>query len=281
MISSINPERLEVIEKIQKFEMSGYFDTDIENDPPTKPLEAKDIDYLRKKPINKLKSFFVNKKADKEIERMIKNKQIIIKDVVGTENLENLQGSAFVTSNHFHPFENMAIYHVFKKYSPVKRKFWRVIREGNFTNPPKGFDLFFKHCNTLPLSRSHTTMKKFLEALETISRKNSFILIYPEQYMWWNYKKPRPFKDGVFRFASKLNKPIIPCFITLSDSSILDSDGLPVQEYTVHISKPLYPDPNKTLQENISYLKNANFNIWKDIYETTYGIKLEYLSEAK
>ena len=166
----------------------GNFDTDVENDPPSRQLKPEEIDYLRKKWRNKIARFFVSRAAEKAMNGLIASKQLIIKDVVGVENLKGIEGSAFITSNHFHPFENIALYKAFQKYSPNKKTFYRVIREGNYTAPPKGFDKFFKYCNTLPLSSNMQTMRKFIKALDVITKKNNYILIYPEQYMWWNYK---------------------------------------------------------------------------------------------
>ena len=98
--------------------------------------------------------------------------------------------------------------------------------------------------------------------------------------MWWNYKKPRPFKDGAFKFAYKYNRPIIPCFITMEDSKEhIDGDGMPVQEYTVHIMKPIYPDSNLSGKQAIESMKNKNFEMCKEVYESTYGIKLQYTTE--
>lgn len=272
----ISQERQEILDRIQKYEKEGFFDTDVENDPPSKILLPNEIDYLRKKWRNKIARFFVSRAADKGIDSLIAANQIIIKDVKGIENLKGINGSAFITSNHFHPFENMALYKVFKQYAE-KHTFYRVIREGNYTAPPKGFDKFFKHCNTLPLSSNPGTMKKFIEAIDVLVKKNSYILIYPEQYMWWNYKKPRPFKDGAFRFACKHNRPIIPCFITMEDSKVhVDGDGMPVQEYTVHIMKPIYKDENLSFKDAIQKMKQTNFEMCKDIYEKTYGKLLEY-----
>ena len=277
----ISQERLDILEKIKKLEKEGNFETDVENDPPSKPLLPNEIDYLRKKWRNKIARFFVSRGAEKAMNGLIEAKQIIIKDVIGAENLQGIKGSAFITSNHFHPFENIAIYKTFQKYSPKKKTFYRIIREGNYTAPPKGFDLFFRHCNTLPLSSNLHTMKKFLDALEVLTKKNNYILIYPEQYMWWNYKKPRPFKDGAFKFAYKYKRPIIPCFITMEDSKeYLDGDGLPVQEYTVHIMKPIYADEKLPAKQAIEQMKNLNFEMCKQVYESTYGIKLEYTTEA-
>ena len=272
----VSQERQEILNRIEQNEIDGKFDVDVENDPPSKPLLPDEIDYLRKKLKNKIARFFVSRAADKGINGLIANKQIIIKDVVGKENLQGIEGSAFITSNHFHPFENMAIYKVFKDYAP-KKTFYRVIREGNYTAPPKGFDKFFKHCNTLPLSSNPATMKKFMQAINVLSKKNSYILIYPEQSMWWNYKKPRPYKDGAFRFAVNNDRPIIPCFITMEDSKEhIDADGLPIQEYTIHIMKPIYPNKELPYKEAIQQMKTQNFEMCKEVYERVYGIPLEY-----
>ena len=273
----ISKEREEILKRIEQYELEGNFDTDVENDPPAKVLLPDEIDYLRKKLKNKIARFFVSKYAEKAMDGLIANNQLIIKEVKGVENLEGIKGSAFITSNHFHPFENIAIYKAFQKYAPKKKGFYRVIREGNYTAPPKGFDQFFRHCNTLPLSSSPNTMKKFFEALEVITKKNNYILIYPEQYMWWNYRKPRPFKDGAFKFACKYNVPVVPCFITMEDSKEhIDGDGLPVQEYTIHIMKPIYKDDSLSMKEAIQKIKNQNFEMCKNVYEKVYGKELKY-----
>ena len=85
MGNTINPERLEILNRIKAYESRGFFDTDVENDPPSKVLEANKIDYLRRNPFNKIKSIFVNRKADKAIDNLISTGQIIIDKVVGVE----------------------------------------------------------------------------------------------------------------------------------------------------------------------------------------------------
>ena len=94
--------------------------------------------------------------------------------------------------------------------------------------------------------------------------------------MWWNYKKPRPLKDGAFRLAAKNNSPIIPFFLTMRDSDRIGGDGFPIQAYTVHILPPIFPDPEKSIRENTEILQNKNFELWKEVYESTYGIPLSY-----
>ena len=126
-------------------------------------------------------------------------------------------------------------------------------------------------------------MIEFMKAVDTILQRGDFILIYPEQSMWWNYRKPKPLKIGAYKLAAKNNVPIIPIFITMEDSKIKGEDGYPIQEYTVNIEKPIYPDENLSIKENTEKMKEENFQVWKKIYEDFYKIPLEYttIKEAK
>ena len=90
-------------------------------------------------------------------------------------------------------------------------------------------------------------MVEFMKAVDVLLQKGDFILIYPEQSMWWNYRKPKPLKPGAFKIASRNNVPVIPIFITMQDSENLDDEGFPIQEYIVNIEEPIYPDMNLSL----------------------------------
>lgn len=273
-------DRLEILERIKQCEINEEWDKDIENDPPALELLPKDIDYLNKKLSNKIKSWFANLMATKFFENLIKNKQFIIKDIKGIENFLSVKGGAIITSNHFSPLENYAVWRSIKPYMKGKN-LYRVIKEGNYTNPPPPFKLFMQHCNTLPLSRNRETMKLFLKSIDTLLSRGEKILVYPEQSMWWNYKKPRPFKPGAFSFAVSSSVPVVPMFITMTDSDNLEPNGFYTQEYTVHILKPIYPQKNLSKQENIEYMKNENYNAWVKVYEEFYGKKLEFLTEKQ
>ena len=154
-----------------------------------------------------------------------------------------------------------------------------VIREGNYTNPPKPFGLIMRHCNTLPLSSQPATMKKFLRAVKVLLERGETVLIYPEQGMWWNYRKPKPMQDGAFTLAVRNKTPIVPIFITMEDSDVLDGDGFFVQEYTVHICPPLYINKELPPRQQVPDLMERNFALWKEIYEREYCMPLTYLTE--
>ena len=271
--------RLLVLERIDEYERKRWFNKDVEDDPPTIPLTPDKVDYLNEKFINRILTRIVNVKAKKFIADLIKNKQMIIKGIEGIENFAKLENQgAILTCNHFNAFDNFAVHHAVLPYLKKEhRELYKVIREGNFTNFPGLYGLFFRHCNTLPLSRNFSTMKKFVSSLDVLLKRGEKVLIYAEQGMWWNYRKPRPLTKGAFKFAYDSMVPVVPIFITMEDSDIIGGDGFPIQEYTLHFFPAIYPDPSKSEKENIEFMKNKNFDLWKECYEKTYKIPLEYL----
>ena len=270
-------ERLEVLKRIKELEENGIFDVDVEDDPPTVPLTPEDVDYLRTSRKSRIKSRMAYRMAQWFVEDLLKDNKLIIKKINGIENLKNMKTGAIVTCNHFNPYDSFTIEKVFRLAGQNKnRKLFKVIREGNYTNFPGMYGFFFRNCNTLPLSSNKRTMIEFIKAVDVILKRGDFILIYPEQSMWWNYRKPKPLKNGAFNFAARNNVPVIPIFITMEDSDIIGEDGFPVQEYTVNIEKPIYPDENLTEKENTETMKEKNYEVWKNIYEDFYKMPLEY-----
>ena len=267
--------RLKIYEKIKQYEKEERWDEDVEDDPPTIPLLPNKVDYLNKKLLNKICTKIGNTLAVKYFEGLIKKRQFIIKNIVGIENYRAVKGGAILTCNHFNPFDNYAVNRAIRD-DLGKRRLYKVIREGNFTNFPGFVGFLFRHCNTLPLSSNTDTMKKFLSAMHILLVRGEKILIYPEQAMWWNYRKPRPLKDGAFNFAVSNNVPVIPVFITMEDSDVLDAEGFYVQEYTIHFLPAIYPDKNLNKKQNIQMMKEKNYNGWKEVYEKFYNIPLDY-----
>lgn len=270
-------ERLEILKKIDELEKEGKFDVDPEIDPPTVPLKPGEVDFLRKKFSSKVKAKFADKVSFSYFNNLIKKGVIVIDGYEGLDNLKNLNTGAIVTANHFNPFDSIPIHKVFKKYQR-KRQLYKIIREGNY-NFPGLFGFFMKHCYTLPLSDNFKVMKECMHAVDTLLQNGKFVLVYAEQSLWWNYRKPKPLKEGAFRFAAKNNVPVLPTFTTMRDTDKLDQNGFPIQAYTLHILEPIYPDASLSLKENIQMLKEKNEQAWKELYEKVYGIPLTYLTK--
>lgn len=271
--------RLEVLARIEENEKNGLFSKTVENDPPTIPLTPDKVDYLNKKLSNRISTFFVNKVAVRFIKKLVKKGQLRIKAINGLENYEAVKDSGLIiTCNHFNPFDNFAIHYALFNYmyGHHKKVLYKVIREGNYTNFPGLYGFFFRHCNTLPLSANFSTMRHFMDAVKKLLARGETILIYPEQEMWWNYRKPRPPEAGAYRFAASSNVPILPVLITMQDTDVIAADGFPVQEYTINFLEPIFPDSSLGVKQNMEYMRKKNYELWKNKYEEVYGIPLTY-----
>lgn len=276
-INELSNERIRILSEIENLEKEGLFDKDAEKDPPTITLESENVDYLNEKITSKVKNIFANKTGEYFLKNIIRTQKLLIKDIRGIENLNKIKEGAIITCNHFNPFDAFAVEAAFRKSDLVKdKKLYKVIREGNYTNFPGLYGFFFRNCDTLPLSSSTETMKEFIKATETILQRGDIILIYPEQSLWWNYKKPKPLKPGAFKIATKNDVPIIPIFITMQDSQVVGEDGFRVQEYIINIEEPIYPNQNLSYKEAAEEIKNKNYEVWKKVYEDFYKISLEY-----
>jgi len=269
--------KLELLRRISELERQQMWHLDVEDDPETYPLMPDKVDYLNEKLINKIKNKIANFAATRFFDKLIKDRRLIIKEVKGIENFTAVKGGKIVTCNHFSVGDNYAVWMALRDYMDGKM-LYKVIREGNYTNPPKPFGLFMRHCNTLPLSSQTATMKKFLKAVKTLLGRGETILIYPEQGMWWNYRKPRPMQDGAFTMAAMNKAPIVPIFITMEDSDTVDEDGFFVQEYTVNILPAIYPDTESGSSAK-DQMKKENYEAWVKVYEDFYQKPLVYCEE--
>lgn len=275
------PDRLEVLRVIERLEREGRFDVDAEEDPPTIPLLPDMVDYLKVKPDSIIKRKTAYMVANKFVDGLIKDEKLVIKRIYGMDRLNNMSTGAVLTCNHFNPFDCFTVERIFQQSRHYRKKrLFKVIREGNYTNFPGLYGYLFRNCDTLPLSSNKKTMYNFLKAVDTILQRGDFILIYPEQSLWWNYRKPKPLKNGAFKFAAKNHVPVIPIFICMEDSDRIGRDGFPIQEYTVFINEPIFPRSGLSEREQESDMRDRNYELWKKIYEDFYGIPLMYTTEG-
>ncbi len=279
-LSIVSEDRKEVLKRIGEYERKGWFDKDVENDPPAPELRPEDVDYLGKKLSSKIKTAIANKMGRKFFEKMIKDGAVVIDGMEGEENLAVLKKTgAVISCNHFGIPDNYILYHCIQK-SLKKKRLYKVIREGNYTGFPGLFGFLFRNCNTLPLSSNRRTMVNFMSAADTLLKRGEAVLIYPEQGMWWNYRKPRPFKIGAFKIAVRAGVPVLPAFVTMKDDETkLDEHNYPLQHYTLHIMPPVYADASLNEKQAAEKMRQDTFALYKAKYEEVYGVPLVYSEE--
>ena len=218
--------------------------------------------------------------AKRHFDGCIERGELVIREVRGMENyLAVADRGVIITANHFNAYDNYAIFKVIEEQLG-RRRLYKIIREGNYASFPGLYGFFFRHCNTLPLASDLKVFRELRDAIPVLLGRGEKILVYPEQGMWWNYRKPRPLKPGAFHFAASAGAPVLPFFLTMEDTDVLGTDGFPIQAYTVHILPAIEPDPSLTARQNAERMCEYNYAVWKQTYEDFYGIPLTYTTEA-
>ena len=193
--------------------------------------------------------------------------------IEGLENLSNIQGGAIVTSNHFNPLDNMAIRKVIKKQ--YKKNIYIVSQETNLAMP--GFlGYLMNSLHIIPLCKSpHFIDRVFRPELQKVLAKHNYVLIYPEEEMWFNYRKPRPCKRGAYQFAAEANVPILSCFVEIVDLEEDDNEEFRQVKYIVHVLKPIFPNPQLSARENGKAMAALDYQQKVEAYEKAYHKRLD------
>ena len=196
------------------------------------------------------------------------NRELLRTEFHGTEHFRGIP-SAILTCNHVNKFDCLALKEAAKGH--------RVYVVGAKFNNMKGFlGEMMRAGGMLPLSDNIEAMKNLNRAVGHYLSKGNYVAVYPEQAMWWNYEKPRPFKDGAFTFAVKYRVPVIPCFITFRHTGIFDANGVETKYLTLHVMEPLYPDLSKPRHQAVEELRDRNYAACCAKYEEVYGRPVVY-----
>ena len=223
--------------------------------------------------LRKNKSFKLKHLAMQKIEwAQLKSYDKLIK-IEGAENLP-LNGRFIITSNHFNPLDNLCIKKVIRKM--YRDEPYIVVQATNLAAEGVIGDLF-NYLNHIPICKSASYIRgEFMEKMAQILNSGHPVLIYPEEEMWFNYRKPRPNKRGAFYFAAELDVPVVPCFVEILDTDKPDNDEFFVSKYVIHILPAIYPDETKTTRQNSMEMCERDFELKKAAYEKAYGKKLDY-----
>ena len=268
--------RLKVIDNIKESVKKNEMNNKVELGDPVITDEQREkiivpFDILRKKKKNKIKQTLARRFTN--VATGILNKDT---EIVGLENLEELKNQGFiVTCNHFHFFDS----------TPIRKFILKIKREKNFyilieeTNVLMNglFGFLLNNCSTIPYSNNmEYLLNNFYPSLKKLFDNKGIILVYPEQELWYNYKKPRPEKIGAFHFAAKYNVPILPCFIEMQELDEHGKDGFKKVKYIVHILKPIYPNNDLSSKERKNEMMKEDYKAKVEMYEKAYNKKLDY-----
>lgn len=272
----IGGSKKEVINNIKKNIENNELNKKVEiGDPNLSEEEIQkyiDAFYKNKK---KLSYYFKNKIANKTVKKISKELYPDIK-INGLEklNLADLSNGAIITSNHFNPLDSYNIRKIVEE--KLHKKLYIVVQDTNLAMP--GFlGFLFNNIEVIPLSKSpNYIIKKFVPELKKILSKGDFVLIYPEEEMWFNYRIPRPCKRGAYQFAHELDVPVISCFVKIIDTDKADNDEFNKVKYVVNINKVIYPEVNESIRSDSKKMAEVDYEARKKAYEDAYNKKLNY-----
>ncbi len=272
----IGGSKKEVINNIKKNIENNELNKKVEiGDPNLSEDEIQKYinDFYRNK--KKLSYFFKNKIANKTVKKISKELYPDIK-INGLEKLDlaDLYNGAIITSNHFNPLDSYNIRKIVEE--KLHKKLYIVVQDTNLAMP--GFlGFLFNNIEVIPLSKSpNYIIKKFVPELKKILSKGDFILIYPEEEMWFNYRLPRPCKRGAYQFAHELDVPVISCFVKMIDTDKTDNDEFNKVKYEVSINKVIYPEAGESVKSDSRKMAEVDYEARKKAYEDAYNKKLNY-----
>lgn len=272
----IGDNRTAVIENIRRSAENGDFWAKVElGDPVLTADEEREITerylidrYGRSYKLKRGLARLITRIATRRINRDT--------EIVGEVDFDALRGGVIVTSNHFSPLENTAVRYFMLEHGIKKMSV--VSQVSNFAmSGAIGF--LMNYSDTIPISGNPRYMARDLpEVLAEKLLEGEAVLIYPEQEMWFNYRKPRPPKEGAYHFAAKLGYPIASLFVEMVDTrerEKQDKNFLKVR-YRVHFLGFIYPDPALTVRENRVRMCREDYELKREAYERIYGRALKY-----
>lgn len=255
----------------QEFEKLSMLNEDVDDVSPDSYFPVDENFEFFKKGFKNFVKHIVYISVLKKYTKLI-NKNLTNLKVVGKENLKGVK-NAIITCNHISKVDSFAV------RAAVGYDIMYVANDTNNWKGPIG-DIG-RQTGYLPLSKNldRNLMRKFNQAMEYyLEKKKRKVLIYPEQAMWREEPRPRPLKDGAFHYAVKHKVPVLPLFITFEqkEKMIDEQNRQEFSDYTIHILPPIYPKAELNNKENVEYMKNENYRLWTETYETTYNKKLEF-----
>ncbi len=259
--------RKKVLERIAECEKKGEFDKHVDPiDYDNYYKVDENFHYIKVGFREKFKNWFLYNFVVKPFTKKINEKDYQT-TVIGRENIANLD-RAIVTCNHVFKFDCLVAQYGFKGRN-------LFITAAEFNNQKGKFGDYMRAGLMMPMG-NFGALRNFNIAIKKRLEDNNFILFYPEQAMWYNYRKVRPYKIGAFYYAVKHNVPIVPTFITFTDRAEVDKEGLPLQRITYNILPPIYPKQGLSSKENEQYLLEETHKACVKKYEEFYKIPLTF-----
>lgn len=271
----IGKNKQQVIDNIRKEAEAGNLNNKVEVDDPELSREQETELLEKYRTVRKSVNYSLRNIAARAIVDTASRAMNRDTEYIGLEKLRGIKSGAIVTSNHFNPLDNTAVRETVKKAG--KKRLYIVSLLSNLAMPG-WIGFLMRYTDIIPICKTNREYmtKDFSGYLHYYLNKNQWILIYPEQEMWFNYRKPRPPKRGAFYYASRENVPVIPLFVEIRDLEAMDNGEFHKTRYVVHVLDPIYPKADLGVRDNSIWMMKQDYEQKKQAYEEAYGKALTY-----
>ena len=177
--------------------------------------------------------------------------------VHGRKNLKKhkalLKDGAITVCNHVFMWDYLCVLKAIRprlQYHPG----WATNFEG-----PNAF--FIRLVGGIPIpTKNLRAMVKFQKAIDEVLDNKKWLHFLPAGSMWFYYPDIRPFKKGVFKFAIKHNKPVIPLPISFRPRKGLWKLLGKNPCVDIHIGEPILPDMTLSKEEAIDKIHKEAYH---------------------
>lgn len=267
----------QVVANIERDAAAGQFNAKVEVADPTltKPQQQ---DLLRQYLARRdTLTYRVNNHVSRRVANLATRYFNRHTEIHGLANLQGVTGGAIVTSNHFNPLDNTVVRKTMR--AAGRKRLFIVSRD---TNLEMGglIGYLMTYYDTIPISDDKEYAGRvFPQLIEQVLADGQLLLIYPEQEMWFNYRKPRPVKRGAYYYAAKFGVPVVSCFVEIRDLPRVDNAEFDQTRYVMHVLPTIYPNPQLSVRENSRRMMATDYQQKKAAYEAAYNKLLTYRAE--
>lgn len=185
--------------------------------------------------------------------------------VEGRKNLRALKGKgAIVVTNHFSYLDTLFVRQAIGHF-----RSFHTMAPWNNKGGVGGH--IIRHGGMWPFSSNLAATKNLMKEMERQLGRGKLVNFYAEQALWTNYQKPRPMKEGAFRYADRYGVPVLPVFCTFRK----DKRGH-IRRLRIHILPAVYAEADLPRSERIGKMREDAERAWRECYERSYGIELRY-----
>jgi len=181
--------------------------------------------------------------------------------VTGRKNLKELKGKgAICVCNHISLLDTLFVRQAmgyFRSYHT----------EAPYNNKSGFCGYIMRHGAMLPFSADLSAMRNLNAEMGRLLSKGKIINFYAEEALWGAYQKPRPMKDGAFRYAVKYGVPVVPIFCTFKRTK----KGK-IKRLKINILPPVYAEDTLPPKARAAKMRQCAEGEWAECYGENYGI---------